>query len=258
MISGVWAAAEVAQRVLFYTMARVGTQEKMDDPNVDPAQLEKALVFIRSVNKRHGGIAASISAVSKQARRIPATETIRILDVATGSADIPLAIAHWAKGASRRVEITAVDNHPTTLNLAQAHLAGADADLASRVTLARGDARRLTDDFDAGSFHIVHTAMFLHHLPEIELLTVLRVMDRLASHALIAADILASPISSIAIKLMTLTKPEIIKHDARVSVENGFTSRELKDFAKRVGLESPRVSSSFLSQRLVLTSEKQA
>jgi len=239
-------------------MARVGTNERMDDPNVDPTELDDALRFIRRVNRRHGGLAAATTALARIAQRIPATETIRVLDVATGSADIPLALARWARGASRQIDIVAVDNHPHTLNHAQDYLAEQEPELSSRITLQLADARRLTDNHDPKSFHITHCAMFLHHLPEVELLTILRIMDRLASHAVVATDLLNTPISNIAIKLMTLTSSAMIKHDARVSVANGFSVREAREIAKRVGLERPKVTSSFLAQRFTLVSEKMA
>lgn len=237
-------------------MARRGTNERMDDPGVDAEELAVGLAFMRSMNVRHGGVSASLSAIAKASERIPVTEPLRILDVAAGSCDIPIAIARWAAGASRTVEITAIENNPATLNHAQAFLREAPPELASRVQLVHADARRLTDQFDPGSFHVVHTSMFLHHLPEIELLTVLRIMDRLATHAVIAIDILQSPVVETAARLLTLGKSEMIRHDARASAANAFSVREMKEIGHRVGLQQVRVRASMLSHRVTLMSEK--
>src|SRR5660397_228521 len=48
-----------------------------------------------------------------------ADEGFTVLDVATGTADIPVTIAKWARQARIRVGITAVDLDPLTINIAR-------------------------------------------------------------------------------------------------------------------------------------------
>ena len=96
--------------------------EIMDDPNVDRAQLARSLRFIRAVNRRLGGASAALGHLRRWSAEWPPESVIRVIDIGTGSADIPLAITRWARQSGRRVEITAVDNHPTTLALAREHV----------------------------------------------------------------------------------------------------------------------------------------
>src|SRR4051812_48892892 len=98
------------------------TPEFMDDPGANRQEQAEALHFIRLVNARLGGAAAALSHLERWTQTFPKPRLIRILDVATGSADIPLAIAQWAQRQGRRVHITAVDLHPVTLDLAREYI----------------------------------------------------------------------------------------------------------------------------------------
>ncbi len=82
--------------------------------------------------------------------------------------------------------------------------------------------------------------MFLHHLDDIEVLTVLRLMDRLTVRGLIWNDLVRGPVEKLTVRLLTATAPAVARHDAIVSVAAGFTKREVLGLAQRVGLHEPR------------------
>src|SRR5262245_10491006 len=98
---------------------RIVTPEHMDDPAATRDEQATALRFLRMVNARLGGAQAAIRHLRRWSHAWPASAPIRILDVATGSADIPVAMARWARNARLRVHITAIDRHPVTLDLAR-------------------------------------------------------------------------------------------------------------------------------------------
>ncbi|MEQ8850842.1 MAG: methyltransferase domain-containing protein [Phycisphaerales bacterium] len=232
-------------------MQRRLTPEHMDHPDATREELAAALDFIRSVNRRLGGVRATLRPLQRWAERWPKDAPIRILDIGTGAADIPHAIVQWARANDRRVHVTAIDFHPTTLDLAR-ELVGDDPD----ITLLQADALQLTDRFQPGDFDYAHAAMFLHHLPEIEVMTVLRVMDRLASRGVIWNDLIRSRLAWLGIRLLTLGRPAPVRHDARVSVDAGFTRAEVLDLARRVGLDYTRYHAGMLTQRFILAGEK--
>ncbi len=207
----------------------------MDDPDVDRADLDRSLRFIRTVNRRLGGASAALGHLRRWSADWPAGTVIRILDVGTGSADIPLAMVRWARRAGHRIRVTAVDNHPTTLALATEH-AGGEPD----IELVEADALALTDRYEPQSFDYVHAGMFLHHLDDVEVLTVLRIMSRLAARAIIWNDLVRGPVEALSVRLLTWGRPAIVRHDGIVSVAAGFTKREALDLAHRVGLAGVR------------------
>lgn len=232
--------------------------EHMDELDIPRAELAEALAFIRKVNQRLGGTKAALNHIKRWSRTWPDSETIRILDVGTGSADIPLAIAQWARREGRRVEITAVDRHPLTLELAREFVkkegGSGGAGAADVITFVQADALHLHEKFDVPSFDYAHAGMFLHHLNDIEVMTVLRIMDRLTTHGLIWNDLVRGGIEKFVVRWMTRNIPAHVKHDARVSVDAGFTRREAMELARRVGLEQPRWHRHMYG-RFTLTSE---
>ncbi|TVQ57680.1 MAG: hypothetical protein EA377_00720, partial [Phycisphaerales bacterium] len=89
-------------------------------------------------------------------------------------------------------------------------------------------------------FDVVHAGMFLHHLPDLEVMTVLRIMQRLAQHGMIWNDLARRTLARIGVRAMvalTPGLPRMARHDAVVSVEAGFTRREAIELAQRVGWE---------------------
>src|SRR6185369_6131668 len=100
-------------------MQRTLTSELMDDPDVPRQELGRALWYIRAVNRRLGGVKALLSHLKAWSVRWPKDVPITLLDVATGSADLPLAAWRWAKGAGFDLRVTAIDKHGETLEFAK-------------------------------------------------------------------------------------------------------------------------------------------
>ncbi|HEX8324765.1 MAG TPA: methyltransferase domain-containing protein [Tepidisphaeraceae bacterium] len=211
---------------------RLAVAEQMDEPAVDPATLGQALRFIRRINRALGYTRNTVRHLDRLTRDLPEGRPLRVLDVATGSADVPVAVRRWAKRRGRRVSVVGLDLHAATLAYA--------ADYAGpAVPLVRGDALALP--FADGAFDVVMTSMFLHHLPDAMAAGVLREMSRVASHGLIAADLLRHRRAYRWIWLMTLLSKPMLRHDARVSVKQAFTMKEADALRQAAGLSEARV-----------------
>lgn len=215
-----------------YLTRRILTPEMMDAPDVPAQKLRSSFQFIRFVNRWLGGAGAVVNHLRRWSRNWNKSQPLRILDIATGIADIPLAISRWAAKAGFNVQIVAVDRHETTLKLAAEHLAAAGA---TNIQLMAGDALKLP--FTPGSFDYCVTSMFLHHLSDIEVLTVLRVMDRLASRGIVWNDLSRSHLAYWSAKLVTLPLNDIVRFDGPVSVLAGFKKHEVLDIRNRLSLD---------------------
>jgi SAM-dependent methyltransferase len=227
-------------------------REHMDDPNASREELASALHFLRVINKRMGGAKAALRHIQRWTALWPAERTIKIIDIGTGSADIPLAIAHWARRAGRRVHIIAIELHPVTVELAREHVRD-----HPEIEVIQADALKLGERFDAGSFDFAHAGLFLHHLQDVEVMTVLRIMDRLASTGMIWNDLVRSRFSRWGVWLATCGPqiPNMVRHDALVSVDAAFTIVEALDLAQRAGWN--RIAyARHLVHRFTLTGQK--
>ena len=83
-----------------------------------------------------------------------------ILDVGTGTARIPIALA----GADNQARVLALDLSETML--AQAEINIASAAMNSRIRTYKGDAKALLDSFGAGKFEGVISNTIVHHIPD--------------------------------------------------------------------------------------------
>lgn len=219
----------------------------MDAPGVDPAMLARSLRFIRRVNSLLGYTRATLWHLKRFSRAWKPGQTIRIIDLATGSADIPRAILRWAEARGFDVRIVGMDLHPVTARMA-AHGA-----TDPRLTIVRGDVLDLP--FETGSFDYALTAMFLHHLDDDDVVRVLRSMDRVARRGIIAADLLRNWRAYAWITLFTLPAGPMLRHDARVSVAQAFTQREILALRDVAGIPYARYFRHF-GHRFALAGEK--
>ena len=222
---------------------RVLVPEMMDADDVSIDMLRRSLRFIRMINTLFGGTSALIKHFKTWSHDWGDTtrEPITVLDIATGSADIPLAFSKWAVRHGHDVRITAIDRHPRTLGLASEYLEQAKAsrdsitrEAASRIQLMRTDALQLP--FDPDSFDYCTTSMFLHHLEQPAIIAVLSAMGSIARQGVVWNDLLRERLGYHGSQLLVTGRHEIVRHDAPTSVLAGFRRPEIIALGDAAGL----------------------
>jgi ubiquinone/menaquinone biosynthesis C-methylase UbiE len=219
----------------------------MDETDADPQLVERSLAYIRRINALLGYTRATLAHLKRFSRSWRPNQAIRIIDLATGSADIPRAILRWASKRGFDVRIVAVDRHPVTV--AAARSAWRDP----RLQVVQADVFDLP--FAPGSFDYALNAMFLHHLDEGEIVRVLRTMSSLARRGVIVADLLRHRRAYAWISLLSAFANPMVRHDARVSVAQALTRAEVLRLREQAGLEFARYYRHF-GHRFVLAGEK--
>jgi ubiquinone/menaquinone biosynthesis C-methylase UbiE len=198
------------------------------DQTDDAATLRGSLRFIRLINGLLGYRRAILKHLDRLRAAWPAGRPITMLDLATGSADIPRAILAWADRRGVDVRITAVERHPVTA--AEARRGSSDP----RLRVVRADVFDLP--FPPGSFDYVLTSMFLHHLDDAQVVVVLAAMNRLARRGVIVSDLLRHRRAYAWIRLLTLWASAMVKHDAAASVAQAFRRDEIERLRDAAGL----------------------
>lgn len=209
----------------------------MDAAAVDAKELERGLADIRAVNRWLGGERTALGAVTPLLRRLAARE-VTVLDVATGSGDLPLALSKWARRAGLVARVTATDLHPATLAAARAYTAA-----EPNVQVRSADALDLPFEDDSFDLAMCHTA--LHHFDDHDAVRVLRELDRVARYGLVVTDLSRSGPALLGARLLAATvwrRHPVTRHDGPRSVRAAFTGRELRELAARAGLEGAKVS----------------
>jgi SAM-dependent methyltransferase len=210
---------------------RIEAAELLDGRGHHPVELAGNLRDIRLVNRFGGGAATVLRHLPDLMRVVPPERPVTILDLATGSGDIPLAIAKWAARRGRVVEITVSDASPEILDEARRRLAGTPG-----VRCALWDA--LAVPMPDRSFDVVLCSLALHHFAPGDAVRLLREMDRLAATGLIVNDIRRSlPGFAVAwVASRVATRNRLTRHDMPLSVRRAYTPQELRMLGHAAGL----------------------
>lgn len=217
------------------TPRRLEAREFLDTPLQDSHELWHLLLEIRRANSRYGGVRLVLHHLAEFIPRIP-RRPITLLDVATASADIPRAVAEWARREGLEIRITAIDLSGEILALARSGLAS-----YPEITLVRADALRLP--FADRSFDIVINGLTLHHFTFGDGAVVLREIARVAREAFVVNDLVRSwaAYAGAWLDARMFGGGRLVRHDAPISVLRSFTISELRQMAALAGLNGIEV-----------------
>lgn len=225
-------------------MKRSLEKEIIDLEKLDEAATRKTYRLITHVNRFLGGTHVILHHLEKFSRNWPPGATIRILDVASGPADIDEAILKWAKKKSLRVSITAFDLSYEVLSMAR----------TTPLSLVQG--KNLEFPFPDNSFDYVLSSLFFHHLSDEDIVASLRAFDRLAKRGVIINDLRRSRAAYFGISFLALfTGDAIFQNDAPLSVLRGFKRDEAESFVSRAALPYIKYSPHY-AFRFALAGEK--
>lgn len=218
----------------------------MDQPHADPVLLDRSLQFLQWINRLMYARQV-VGHLRRFSRGWTKSRPVRILDIATGSADIPRRIIAWGKHRGFEVQVVGIDLHPRTAELARRQ------GPCEKLVILRADARALP--FAPGSFDYAICSLFLHHLDDDQVVHVLREMDRVATRGIIVADLLRNYRAWLWIRLLTLPLNPMVRHDGPASVAQGFTPGEVQSFCRQAGVEYVHYYRHF-GHRFVLAGER--
>jgi SAM-dependent methyltransferase len=196
-----------------------GAQELLDGPLDDVAALAGNLRDLARVNRFLGGVALTAWGIA----RLGAAAGARVLDVGTGGADIPRALAgRWSW--------TGVDSRPEVIGLAR--LAGGPA-----VDLAVADGRALP--WPDATFDVAHLSLVLHHLDPVAAVALLRQLRRVARLGVVVNDLDRARVYWLgaAVLARLATRNRFTRRDAPLSVRRAYTVREVGDLLRVAGLQ---------------------
>lgn len=207
----------------------------MDDPELDSREHKHALRGLQRINAWTGNAALAWNTIANAARQIQ-TRPLRLLDIATGSADIPIALMKLSAKEGISLEIDACDISQRALSIAAAQC---DASKTS-LRLFRHDilANDLPEKYD-----IVMCSQFLHHLTDAAASAVLHKMMRAATNRVVVLDLERSRLNWLQVWLATrcLSRSRVVHFDGPQSVRAAFTVPELNALAQAAGFSKVEI-----------------
>lgn len=224
--------------------------EMLDRPGTDPNLLREELNMLETMNRRFG-IHRLIVHQIERLLRSNHCPSWTILDLATGSADIPRALTAWFRKHHTPVAITAVDGNPVVLSFARESCKD-----WPEIRLEQHDLLSLP--YETGSYDLVICSLALHHFGFEQAVAILRRMQELARVAYILNDLRRNWLTIWATELLSRTvfRSPIVRNDAPHSCRAAFTLDELRGMAARAGLSNYCLSRHQGCFRMVLEGRK--
>jgi SAM-dependent methyltransferase len=201
----------------------------MDAPVVAVDELEGNLSDIAFANRWLGGVAP----IRREVRR---TAALTILDVGSGSGDVPHALVIDGRRRGVDVRVTCLDRSEQMLEIAR-RTTGND----ERLTFVCALGERLPFEDDA--FDVVTCTLALHHFEPPEAHALLREMRRVSRVTPIVGDLTRSFFAYAVTWLWArlTSRNRLTRHDAPLSVRRAYEPREAIELARAAGWRAPFV-----------------
>lgn len=214
--------------------------ELIDLPGHPYDDVVRALREIEWVNRHLAGWRVLRRCLPRLLDPLPPGRPLRVLDLGTGSGDLPRAMAGWARRRGRRMLAVGVDRGAEVVEFARRQCAG-DPD----VRIVRGDLFHLP--FPPRQFDLVVCSLFLHHFAPEAAVRVLRVMAANSRHAILVNDLQRHRLAYWGIWALSRVylRGRLFRHDAPVSVLRAYRDGELRDLLRRAGLRQVQVERIF-------------
>ena len=203
--------------------------ELLDGLPIDQRLLRENLHEMARANRWLGGQHAMVRRVAAWLAVLPPGYAPRILDVATGGADLPIALHDWGVRHGRSLRLLASDVNAAVLAVTQSAIG------ARPIALVRHDALRLPFADDA--VDIVTCTQALHHFSRDAAVTLLRELARVARLGVIINDLRRSYLAYWGARVLAYGPVSTLaRHDGPLSVLRAYTPGELVELVQRTAL----------------------
>lgn len=218
----------------------------MDDPSLDKREHDKALAGLARLNCV-GDTAGRLWDQVESLARTPGHGGLSVLDIATGSGDLPVKLATRARKSGVSLSIHACDINEHSLGVASARAQKAGVDLKTFPL-------DVVNQQVPGEYDVVMCSLLTHHLPEDAAVEVLYKMKAAARKLVLVNDLIRDrkTYAMAVVASHVLSRSRVVHIDAALSVCAAFTVTEMESLAERAGLKGAEVRPWQLG-RLLLT-----
>ena len=200
--------------------------EMMDRRQPVSLELERDLERLRQLNRWFG----SYHVVSTFMRRwIASGAKMRVVDLATGSGDIPRLLVDHARKIGAQIEIDAVDQQPATLEIARS--------LSAEYPEISYHTANILEWDCAQGYDIALCSLVLHHFSDDDAVKLLRRCRALSKRFVLATDLRRALLLQAGVYMLTalIFREPMTRFDARLSAQRAFSFVEMRDLAVRAG-----------------------
>lgn len=212
-------------------MRRTVIPELLDSDAGTPSEIAASLSDLNRINRWFGGIMTTEFLVERVAGELTA-KSLSLLEVAAGAGAVPTAVTAALARIGVQIEVTLLDR--ATSHLKNGH----------RRAVA-GDALALP--FSDGSFDLVSSSLFVHHLAPHEVVRFVNEGLRVCRAAVLINDLVRHPAHlGLVYAGMPLYRGRLTRHDAPASVRQAYTVNEMRDLLRKSQAARVEITRHFL------------
>ena len=211
--------------------SRATAHEFLDRPDCDPELAAASYRFMELVNGCFGGTRVVRRFLHAEATGRHVAAPLRVLDIGSGSCDIPLAVSRWAQARGIPLHFTCLEMADHAMDIARGQLAKA-GDPAVRLLQEDVFSHHPAEPYDCAV-----ASMCFHHFSNEHILALLRRLRGFVRGSVLINDLRRSRLADFAARLL-LTGTGMsagVRHDALLSIRRGFTVRELTALLGQLG-----------------------
>jgi ubiquinone/menaquinone biosynthesis C-methylase UbiE len=211
-------------------MERIPSPELLDGDHGTAEEIAASLADLWFINRAFGGVSTAEHLISRVAKDGSLTR-ISLLEVASGSGEVPKAVREKLQRRGITLDITFLDRSRKHLN-------------GSRNSIA---ADALALPFHNGSFDLVSSTLFVHHLMPDALGQFVSEALRVCRVAVVINDLIRNPLHlALVYAGLPLFRSRITRHDAIASVRQAYTEQEMRTIVENTPAVRVDVSSHYL------------
>ncbi len=195
---------------------------------------------LRIVNRWLGGSRAALQEIKPLSQEAAGEKTekrpVEIVDLGSGSGDIPVALVTWARSAGYSLRVLAVDVDPTVCKIARRQVLH-----FPEITVLQGDVSRLP--LRERGCDLILCSTFLHHFTDSKIVALLRTLLLKTRKGVVICDLHRHPLAYWGIRLLTalFSRSKAVRNDGPLSVLKGFRRPELVAILDTAGVQQARV-----------------
>jgi hypothetical protein len=203
--------------------------EMMDRDQPSSGELERDLRHLRQLNRWFGSYRLVLGFIRSWIR---SGDSLRVVDLATGSGDIPRLIVDHARQTGAKIHIDALDRQPATLQFARGLSANYPEISYQEANILEWKSVELYD--------ITLCTLALHHFSNQDAVRLLRRCCQLSKRFVLVSDLRRafSLVAGVYVLTTLIFREPMTRFDARLSAIRAFSFPEMHDLALRAGWEN--------------------
>jgi 2-polyprenyl-3-methyl-5-hydroxy-6-metoxy-1,4-benzoquinol methylase len=203
----------------------------MDDLTCSGETVDQTLRELELINRKLGGTKATLAGLHQLLMTKTLRGVVTIADLGCGGGDILRQVADWGTLHKISLQLTGFDANPAIVAFAEKNSAGYPAIQYENINI-------FSTEFKKKKFDVILATLFTHHFSNDQLVYLLNSLKNQAQIGIIVNDIHRHWLAYYSIRLLThfLSKSEMVKFDAPLSVLRAFTRAELEELLQQAGI----------------------